>query len=69
MLFIGISMVASLLDYHLLVSIHKPLGILILILVVIRFVNRRIHPPPDFLASMSSLSVLRQPPPNSCCMP
>jgi len=29
MLFIGISMVASLLDYHLLVSIHKPLGILI----------------------------------------
>jgi cytochrome b561 len=55
MLFIGISMVASLLDYHLLVSIHKPLGILILILVGIRFVNRRIHPPPIFPARMSSL--------------
>lgn len=55
MLFVGISMVASLLDYHLLVSIHKPLGILILILVVIRFVNRRIHPPPNFLASMSPM--------------
>src|SRR5260370_22284586 len=54
MVFIGISMVASILEYHLLVSIHKPLGILILILVVIRFVNRRIHPPPNFLASMSS---------------
>src|SRR5271169_5004170 len=32
MLFIGIGMVASLSDYHWLVSIHKPLGVLILIL-------------------------------------
>jgi cytochrome b561 len=54
MLFIGIAMVASLLDYHLLVSIHKPLGILILILGVIRFVNRQMNPPPPFLATMSS---------------
>jgi cytochrome b561 len=54
MLFIGVAMVASLLDYRLLVSIHKPLGILILIWVVIRFVNRRINPPPPFLATMSS---------------
>ena len=35
MLFIGVAMVASLLDYHLLVSIHRPLGVAILILVVI----------------------------------
>jgi cytochrome b561 len=55
MLFIGVSMVASLLDYHRLVSVHRPLGILILILVVIRFVNRRFHPPPNFLSSMSPL--------------
>ena len=46
MLFIGIAMVSSLSDYHLLVAIHKPLGILILILVAIRLVNRLFHPPP-----------------------
>jgi cytochrome b561 len=52
MLFIGVAMVASLADYHLLVSIHRPLGIAILILVIIRYVNRRLNPPPQFLASM-----------------
>src|SRR5438552_2555011 len=36
MLFIGVGMVASLSDYHWLVSIHKPLGIVILVLVAIR---------------------------------
>ena len=55
MLFIGVAMVASLADYHVLVSIHRPLGILILILVMIRFVNRRLHPPPDFLVTMPPL--------------
>ena len=54
MLFIGVAMVTSLMDYHRLVSIHRPLGIAILILVVIRFVNRLINPPPPFLATMSS---------------
>ena len=54
MLFIGVGMVASLADYHLLVSIHRPLGIAILVLVIVRYVNRRINPPPPFLASMSS---------------
>jgi cytochrome b561 len=46
MLFIGIAMVSSLSDYHRLVAVHKPLGILILILVAIRLVNRLLHPPP-----------------------
>ena len=46
MLFIGIGMVASLSDYHWLISIHKPLGILILALVAIRLVNRLLNPPP-----------------------
>jgi cytochrome b561 len=46
MLFIGIAMVSSLSDYHTLVSIHKPLGILILILVAIRLINRLVNPPP-----------------------
>ena len=39
MLFIGFWMVTSLVNYHRLISIHRPLGIVILILVVIRFVN------------------------------
>jgi cytochrome b561 len=46
LLFIGIAMVSSLSDYHRLVAIHKPLGILILMLVAIRLVNRLLHPPP-----------------------
>jgi cytochrome b561 len=52
MLFIGVAMVASLADYHLLVSIHRPLGIAILILVIIRYVNRKLNPPPEFIATM-----------------
>lgn len=53
MLGIGVAMVASLADYHRLVSIHRPLGILILIVVVIRFVNRRYSTLPPFPATMS----------------
>jgi cytochrome b561 len=53
MLGIGVAMVASLGDYHRLVSIHRPVGILILILVVIRFVNRRLSCVPPFPATMS----------------
>jgi cytochrome b561 len=50
---IGVAMVASLANYHVLVSIHRPLGIAILILVVVRFVNRLLNPPPPFPATMS----------------
>ena len=53
MLGIGLAMVASLADYHRLVSIHRPLGILILIVVVIRYVNRRYSTLPPFPATMS----------------
>ena len=53
MLCIGVAMVASLADYHLLVSIHRPLGIAILVLVVVRFVNRLLNPPPPFPPTMS----------------
>jgi cytochrome b561 len=53
MLGVGVAMVASLADYHVLVSIHRPLGIAILILVVVRFVNRLLSPPPPFPATMS----------------
>ena len=53
MLGIGVAMVASLAEYHVLVSIHRPLGIAILILVVVRFVNRWLNRPPPFPATMS----------------
>jgi cytochrome b561 len=52
MLFIGIGMVSSLSDYHWLVSIHRPLGILILVLVAIRLVNRLINPAPPLPEGM-----------------
>lgn len=55
MLFIGIGMVASLRDYHWLLSIHKPLGILILILAALRLVNRAVNPPPPLPADMPFL--------------
>jgi cytochrome b561 len=53
MLCIGVAMVVSLGSYHVLVSIHRPLGIAILILVVVRFVNRLLNPPPPFPPTMS----------------
>ena len=53
MLFIGVSMVASLGDYHTLVAIHRPLGIMILVLAAIRFVNRMCTTLPPFPPTMS----------------
>jgi cytochrome b561 len=53
MLGIGVAMVASLNHYHVLVSIHRPLGIAILVLVIIRFVNRLLNSPPPLPATMS----------------
>jgi cytochrome b561 len=58
MLCIGVSMVASLGNYHLLLSIHRPLGMAILILVIIRFLNRLLNPPPPFPTTMSRLEQL-----------
>lgn len=58
MLLIGMAMVSSLADYHWLVSIHRPLGIVILVLVIIRFVNRQLKPAPPFLMTMSPLERL-----------
>ena len=53
MIGIGVAMVASLGSYHALVSVHRPLGILILLVVVIRYVNRRFSSMPPFPVSMS----------------
>src|SRR5437763_12454131 len=53
MLCIGVAMVTSLSSYHVLVSIHRPLGIAILILVVVRFGNRLVNRPPPLPPTMS----------------
>jgi cytochrome b561 len=53
MLFIGVSMVASLGNYHALVAIHRPLGIMILILAAIRLINRMFTTLPPFPPTMS----------------
>jgi cytochrome b561 len=54
MLFIGVSMVSSLGNYHRLVAIHRPLGILILIFAAIRLVNRKLTKLPPFPPTMSA---------------
>lgn len=53
MLFIGVTMVSSLGNYHRLVAIHRPLGISILILAVIRLINRMFTTLPPFPPTMS----------------
>jgi cytochrome b561 len=54
MLFIGVSMVASLGDYGKLVAIHRPLGIMILILAAVRLINRKLTKLPPFPPTMSA---------------
>lgn len=54
MLGIGVAMIASLADYHWLISIHRPLGILLLIIVSIRLVNRLLHGGPELPITMSA---------------
>ena len=53
MLFIGVSMVSSLGGYHTLLSIHRPLGILILILAAIRLATRMFTEVPEYPPTMS----------------
>src|ERR1700737_5140818 len=56
MLFIGVGMAASVsARYELLVSIHRPLGVAIFVLFVIRIVNRFINPPPALPNTVPSL--------------
>src|SRR5262245_59324971 len=51
-LLIGVTMVASLSYYPLLLAIHRPLGLLILVFAMVRLVNRFTHRLPPFLATM-----------------
>ncbi|GAB2994414.1 cytochrome b [Mycobacterium bourgelatii] len=52
-LLIGVTMVASLSYYPLLLAIHRPLGVLILVFAVVRLINRLTHRLPPFLETMS----------------
>ena len=54
MLCIGVAMIASLADYHWLISIHRPLGILLLLIVAVRLVNRLWHGGPELPTTMSN---------------
>ncbi|CAM0997225.1 Cytochrome b561 protein [Rhodanobacter sp. Root179] len=58
MLFVGIGMVASLSLRPTLVSLHRPLGIAILLLAIVRLVNRLRHRPPPLPADLPRVQVL-----------
>ena len=59
MLFIGVGMVASVSETHdLLIRIHKPLGIAILLLAIIRIAVRLRYPPPPLPADLPPLQKL-----------
>lgn len=59
MLFIGAGMAATVSQrYHLLVSIHKPLGVAILLLAMLRLGNRLVFPPPPLPQSLPKLQQL-----------
>jgi cytochrome b561 len=51
-LFIGVFMVTSIADFHVLVAIHEPLGIAIFVLVLVRIGWRLTHTPPPFPPGM-----------------
>jgi cytochrome b561 len=53
MLFIGVSMVVKVGDYHRLLALHRPLGILILLLAAIRLVTRLSTRAPALPSSMA----------------
>jgi cytochrome b561 len=59
MLFIGVGMVASVSERHQwLIHIHKPLGIAILLLAVVRIIVRLRNPPPPLPADLPAIQKL-----------
>lgn len=57
MLFVGIGMVASMSLRPTLVSLHRPLGIAILLLVIVRLINRLRHSPPPLPTDLPAVQV------------
>ena len=58
MLFIGVTMVASLHLRPVLIDLHRPLGIAILLLVLLRLYNRLRHRPPPLPADLPVWQVM-----------
>lgn len=58
MLFVGVGMVASMSLRPALVSLHRPLGIAILLLVIVRLINRVRHRPPPLPVDLPVVQVL-----------
>jgi len=54
MVFIGLGMVASLGNYHRLLALHRPLGIAILLLALVRLANRLLSGTPPLPSTMSA---------------
>lgn len=57
MLFVGIGMVGSMSLRPTLVSLHRPLGIAILLLVIVRLINRLRHAPPPLPTDLPVMQV------------
>ena len=58
MLFVGIGMVASISLRPTLVSLHRPIGIAILLLLIVRLINRALHQPPPLPVDLSAIQAL-----------
>lgn len=52
MLFVGVAMMASLTERPWLMALHRPLGIAVLLLAIVRLVNRLRHSPPPLPADL-----------------
>lgn len=52
MLFVGVAMMASVQNRPWMVALHRPLGAAILVLALIRLINRLRHPPPPLPADL-----------------
>lgn len=57
MLFIGVAMMASLTERSWLLALHRPLGVAILLLAIVRLINRLRHRPPPLPADLPPLQV------------
>jgi len=57
MLFVGVGMVASVTQRPWLIDVHRPLGIAILILAVLRLINRLRHRPPPLPADLPAWQI------------
>ena len=58
MLFVGVGMVSSVSLRPALLDLHRPIGIAILLLVIVRLVNRLVSPPPPLPADLPGWQVV-----------